>query len=142
MIRKRLLPRRPSHSQMRCVWFAVFFLLIVGIFSPVAGGQLSADQNSLDEAIEQAKQKAAADPTSAKAQVTLGDLLLTKGSLDEAEKAFEAALSLNAGARHRLAEEAMRTIRSNFTNARMCAETLAVYEEVLFGAGAGEGAAA
>lgn len=68
--------------------------------------------------------------------------LFTPGNAESLAQALHAALSLNSGARHRLAEEAMRVIRSDFTNARMWAETQAVYEEVLFGAGAGEGAAA
>lgn len=68
--------------------------------------------------------------------------LFTPGNAESLAQALHAALSLNSGARHRLAEEAMQTIRSDFNNTRMCAETLAVYEEVMFGAGAGEGAAA
>ncbi len=68
--------------------------------------------------------------------------LFTPGSGESLAQALHAALALNSGARHRLAEVAMRGIRSDFTNERMCGETLAVYEEVLFGTAAGEGAAA
>ncbi len=68
--------------------------------------------------------------------------LFPPGDAGGLAEALAAALSLNSGARHRLADEAMRWIRAEFANPRMCADTLAVYEEVLFGAGAGEGAAA
>ncbi|MDX1486540.1 MAG: glycosyltransferase family 4 protein [Alphaproteobacteria bacterium] len=68
--------------------------------------------------------------------------LFEPGDAGSLAAALQAALSLNSGARHRFAEEAVRWIRAEFANERMCAETLAVYEDVLFGAGAGEGAAA
>ena len=59
--------------------------------SPAVG----TSQHSLDEAIELARQKIKADPSSEKAQVSLGYLLLKKGALAEAEKAFDDALALN-----------------------------------------------
>lgn len=68
--------------------------------------------------------------------------LFKPGNAESLAQALHTALALNSGARHRLAEEAMRRIRSDFANDRMCSETLGVYEEVLFGSGAGEGAAA
>lgn len=68
--------------------------------------------------------------------------LFRPGNAESLAQALHAALALNSGARHRLAEEGMRNIRANFANDRMCSETLGVYEEVLFGADAGEGAAA
>ena len=55
-----------------------------------------APQNSPSEAIDLARRKIAADPSSEQAQVELGYLLLQKGSLKEAQKAFDDALSLNA----------------------------------------------
>ena len=94
--RESLLQRRQRPLLTQCLWLAAFLLVLFAIFPPAASTQSSADQASLDGAIEQARQRTAADPSSAKAQVTLGDLLLTRGSLDEAQKAFEAALSLNA----------------------------------------------
>ncbi len=45
--------------------------------------------------------------------------------------ALHAALSLDAPARLRLGGEAMRAMRERFTVERMCADTLAVYAEVL-----------
>lgn len=52
--------------------------------------------NSLDEAIDLARQKITADPSSVKELVILGYLLLKKGSLEEAENVFDIALSHNA----------------------------------------------
>jgi tetratricopeptide (TPR) repeat protein len=52
--------------------------------------------NSLDEAIDLARQRITADPSSLKEQVALGYLLLQRGSLEEAEKVFDGVLSLNA----------------------------------------------
>ena len=68
--------------------------------------------------------------------------LFEPGDAESLAAALGTALSLNAGARHRLAEEAVDTVRANFANERMCADTLKVYEEVLFGESEGEGAAA
>jgi len=55
-----------------------------------------ASQNSFDEAIDLARQRITADPSSVKEYVTLGYLLLKRGSPQEAEKVFDEALSLNA----------------------------------------------
>jgi tetratricopeptide (TPR) repeat protein len=55
-----------------------------------------APQYSLDEAIGLARQRITAAPSDVKEQVTLGYLLLKKGSHEEAGKAFDGALSLNA----------------------------------------------
>jgi tetratricopeptide (TPR) repeat protein len=52
-------------------------------------------QNSLNEAIDLAKQRIAAETSSEKALVKLGNLLVAKGSLKEAEETFDKALSLN-----------------------------------------------
>ncbi len=68
--------------------------------------------------------------------------LFEPGDADSLATALGAALSLNSGARHRLAEEAMDMVRAKFTNRKMCADTLKVYEEVLSGGDTGEGAAA
>lgn len=68
--------------------------------------------------------------------------LFQAGDAESLAAALRTALSLNSGARHRLAEEAMVTVRQNFTSDRMCADILKVYEEVLFGEGAEEGTAA
>ncbi|MGY9005059.1 MAG: glycosyltransferase family 4 protein [Alphaproteobacteria bacterium] len=65
--------------------------------------------------------------------------LYTPGNSEALAGALHAALSLNAGARHRLATEAMNTIRENFTNDRMCAQTLGVYSELLWDEDAPEG---
>lgn len=56
------------------------------------------------------------------------------GNSESLATALHAALALKAEARHRLAAEAMRRVRSTFVVERMCAETLAVYGEVLEGA--------
>ena len=53
-------------------------------------------QASLDEAISQARQKITANPSSVQEQVSLGFLLLKKGALAEAQKAFDDALALNS----------------------------------------------
>ena len=52
-------------------------------------------QASLDEAINLARQKITADPSSVQEQVSLGFLLLKKGALAEAQKVFDDALALN-----------------------------------------------
>ena len=54
-----------------------------------------ASQASLDEAINLARQKITADPSSVQEQVSLGFLLLKKGALAEAQKVFDDALALN-----------------------------------------------
>jgi len=99
---------------------------------------------TLAEALAMGRPVVGPDHGGSKEIVTPGETgwLFTPGNAESLAQALHAALSLNSGARHRLAEEAMRGIRSNFTNARMCAEILAVYEEVMIGAGAGTGAAA
>jgi len=92
--------------------FVVFYLMLVTMPASAAEKQQAVDQPptgeeidrsvdatsrySLDEAIDLARQRIMADPSSVQAQVTLGNLLLKKGSLVEAEKAFDSALSLNA----------------------------------------------
>ncbi len=68
--------------------------------------------------------------------------LFEPGDAQSLAAAMGTALSLNAGARHRLAEEAMAGVRVNFTNQRMCAATLKVYQEVLLGENTRKGAAA
>jgi tetratricopeptide (TPR) repeat protein len=55
-----------------------------------------ASQSSLNEAIDLARQRIMADPSSVKEQVALGYLLLKRGSLEDAEKTFDGALSSNA----------------------------------------------
>ena len=90
----------------------VFFLVVASTQLSTAGKQQdmgqaptgervtrSIDETSLysiDQAIDLARQKITADPASERAQVTLGYLLLQRGALEEAEKAFDNALSLNA----------------------------------------------
>ena len=61
-------------------------------------GQTTAEasQSSLNEAIDLARQRIMADPSSVKEQVALGYLLLKRGSLEDAEKTFDGALSSNA----------------------------------------------
>jgi len=51
--------------------------------------------NSFDEAINLARQGVESEPDSVKAQVALGNLLLQKGSIEEAGKVFDNALSIN-----------------------------------------------
>lgn len=63
--------------------------------SGAAGTPTDASQASLDEAIRLARQKIATDPSSEENLVQLGNLLLKKGSLEEAAKAFDGALSIN-----------------------------------------------
>ena len=66
--------------------------------APTEMVQQSADQASqasLDEAINLARQKITADPSSVQEQVSLGFLLLKKGALAEAQKVFDDALALN-----------------------------------------------
>ena len=57
--------------------------------------------------------------------------LYKPGNSESLATALHAALALKAEARYRLAAEAMRRVRANFVIDRMCAETLAVYAEVL-----------
>jgi glycosyltransferase involved in cell wall biosynthesis len=68
--------------------------------------------------------------------------LFEPGDAESLAAALRAAISLNSGARHRLAVEAVGAARGHFANERMCADTLKVYEELLFGENTGEGAAA
>ena len=68
--------------------------------------------------------------------------LFAPGNSESLSRALLTALSLNSGARHRLADEAIHRIHDEFQNQQMCAKTLEVYSEVLFGEAAGEGAAA
>ncbi len=51
--------------------------------------------------------------------------------LEEEVGVLEAALDLTAERRKRMAEVAIRHIAENFTLDKMCASTLAVYEEIL-----------
>ena len=62
----------------------------------VARSPAAVPQNSLNDAIDLARQRIAADPSSEKALVKLGNLLMAKGSLQEAEETFDKALSLNS----------------------------------------------
>ena len=68
--------------------------------------------------------------------------LFTPGNSESLSRALHTALALNSGARHLLADEAMRQVRDNFSNARMCEKTMDVYSEILFGEETGEDAAA
>ena len=96
---------------------AVWLIIVVSclLFAPVlsfAGeeqqlaGQSSADErsgssavekneNSIDQAIDSARQKTEEDPSSFKDRTVLGYLLLQKGSLEEAGKVFDEALAIN-----------------------------------------------
>ena len=113
MITESMVPRilkSPAVLRLLLVAFCLPLVMVIPLAAqaqqaagqvPMAGESVEgstdqAGQASLNEAIGQARQRIAADPSSAKAQVMLGDLLLTKGSLEEAEKAFDAALALNA----------------------------------------------
>ena len=58
-------------------------------------------------------------------------LLVEPGNATELAQAVESALDLSAERRKRMAEVAIRHIAENFTLDKMCADTLAVYEEVL-----------
>lgn len=69
---------------------------------------------------------------------TLG-WLFQPGDAGSLARALNEALSLNSGARVRFADEAMRWVRDEFSNERMCARTIDVYSELLF---AGEADAA
>jgi Flp pilus assembly protein TadD len=51
--------------------------------------------NSIDQAIDSARQKIKEDPSSLKDKTGLGYLLLKKGSLAEAEKVFDEVLEVN-----------------------------------------------
>lgn len=62
----------------------------------VEGQAASSQQNPLDEAIKQARQRVEGEPASVKAQVALGFLLLQKGAVEEAGTVFDNALALNA----------------------------------------------
>ena len=89
----------------------VFYLMLVTVPTSAAEKQQAVDQPitgesidrsvdatsrySLDEAINLARKRILANPSSERAQVTLGYLLLKRGALTEAEKAFDNALSLN-----------------------------------------------
>ncbi|MEJ2034520.1 MAG: tetratricopeptide repeat protein [Deltaproteobacteria bacterium] len=63
--------------------------------SPVADQpRAAAPENGLHGSLAQAKQAVEAEPSSAEAHIRLGTLLLEKGSLEEAGKAFDDALDL------------------------------------------------
>ncbi len=57
--------------------------------------------------------------------------LYRPGNAESMAAALHAALGLDAAGRLRLADLAMQTMRERFTVERMCADTLAVYAEVL-----------
>jgi len=60
-------------------------------------------------------------------------LLVEPGDARALARALDAALDLDAERRKAMAQVAIHNVRENFTLERMCAETLAVYEEVLAG---------
>jgi glycosyltransferase involved in cell wall biosynthesis len=60
-------------------------------------------------------------------------LLVEPGDARALARALDAALDLDVERRRAMAEVAVRHVRENFTLERMCAETLAVYREVLAG---------
>jgi glycosyltransferase involved in cell wall biosynthesis len=99
---------------------------------------------TLAEALAMGRPVVGPDHGGTKEIITQGQTgwLFEPGDAESLAASLRTALSLNSGARHRLAEEALDTVRVNFSNERMCADTLKVYEEVLFGEGSGEGAAA
>jgi glycosyltransferase involved in cell wall biosynthesis len=99
---------------------------------------------TLAEALAMGRPVVGPDHGGTKEIVTQGQTgwLFEPGDAESLAAALRAALSLNSGARHRLAEEAMGVVREKFSNERMCADTLKVYEEVMFGERTGEGAAA
>lgn len=68
--------------------------------------------------------------------------LFTPGNPESLAAALDAALSVTPEARRRLAAEAMRFVGEKLSKTRMCADTLAVYAEVLDDAPVAEGAAA
>ncbi len=55
------------------------------------------------------------------------------GNSESLATALHVALGLKAETRYRLAADAMRLVREHFTNDHMCAETFAIYAEVLEG---------
>ncbi|MEE8445414.1 MAG: glycosyltransferase family 4 protein [Alphaproteobacteria bacterium] len=57
--------------------------------------------------------------------------LVTPGDPVALAKALETVLALNTQARESLAHKAMARVRDRFTTARMCAETLDIYNEIL-----------
>ena len=97
----------------KTVWLIIVIscLLFVPILSfaeedQQLAGQTSADErsanpavekheNSIDQAIDSARQKIEKDPSSFKDRTALGYLLLQKGSLEEAGKVFDEALAIN-----------------------------------------------
>ena len=82
----------------------IFCLFFASLLSPEVKTQQAAAQDSVgpqvelptDGALDLARQKVKEDPSSEEARVTLGYLLLKKGSLEEAAKTFDDALALNA----------------------------------------------
>ena len=99
---------------------------------------------TLSEALAMGRPVVGPDHGGAKEIIAQGQTgwLFEPGDAESLAEVLDTALSLNSGARHRLAEEAMANARVNFANERMCADTLKVYEEVVFGGDTGEGAAA
>lgn len=61
--------------------------------------------------------------------------LVPPGDPQALAQALDKALDLDTAARERLAQAAIARVRDNFTTARMCDATIAVYRELLDGAG-------
>ena len=60
-------------------------------------------------------------------------LLVEPGDARALARAIDTAINLNAEQRKTMAQVAINNVHENFTLERMCAQTLAVYEEILAG---------
>jgi glycosyltransferase involved in cell wall biosynthesis len=94
---------------------------------PEAFGRVAAEAQAMGRPV------VASDHGAARETVIPGKtgLLFTPGDADALALAIAETLALDSAAREALAEDAIAHIRANFTKEKMCAETLALYRELL-----------
>lgn len=94
---------------------------------PEAFGRVAAEAQAMGRPV------VASDHGAARETVVSGKtgLLFTPGDAEALALAIAETLALDSGAREALAAKAMAHIRANFTKEKMCAETLALYRELM-----------
>jgi glycosyltransferase involved in cell wall biosynthesis len=101
---------------------------------PEAFGRVAAEAQAMGRPV------AASDHGATRETVLAGRTgwLYPPGKADALAQAIGEALALTTGERERLAEVAIAHTRANFSKEKMCAEVLAVYEELLQAAAGGQ----
>ena len=94
---------------------------------PEAFGRVAAEAHAMGRPV------IASDHGGARETVIAGETgwLVPPGDADALAQALRAALTMTGEERETVARRAIAHVRDNFTKARMCAETLAVYDELL-----------